>query len=67
MVAGCSSRPDRRSISSATWLESVAVLKGTTTETRLNDLLRLLQISATVVTVADANGGLARCLRRAAC
>lgn len=37
----------------------VAVLKGTTTESRLNDMLRLLQISATVVTVADANGGLA--------
>ncbi|MBN8447882.1 MAG: amino acid ABC transporter substrate-binding protein [Candidatus Accumulibacter sp.] len=36
----------------------VAVLKGTTTETRLNDVLRLLQISATVVTVADANAGL---------
>jgi len=36
----------------------VAVLKGTTTETRLNDLLRLRQISATVVTVADANAGL---------
>ncbi|MFZ4535768.1 amino acid ABC transporter substrate-binding protein [Propionivibrio sp.] len=36
----------------------VAVLKGTTTETRLNDLLRLSQISATVVTVADANAGL---------
>ncbi len=37
----------------------VAVLKGTTTETRLNDLLRLRQLSATVVTVADANAGLA--------
>lgn len=36
----------------------VAVLKGTTTEIRLNDLLRLGQISATVVTVADANAGL---------
>lgn len=36
----------------------VAVLMGTTTETRLNDLLRLRQISATVVTVADANAGL---------
>ncbi|MBK7423156.1 MAG: amino acid ABC transporter substrate-binding protein [Propionivibrio sp.] len=36
----------------------VAVLKGTTTETRLNDLLRLRQLSATVVTVADANAGL---------
>ena len=36
----------------------VAVLKGTTTETRLNDLLRLRQTSATVVTVADANAGL---------
>ena len=37
----------------------VAVLKGTTTETRLNDLLRLRQLSATVVAVADANAGLA--------
>ncbi|EXI88970.1 MAG: Glutamate/aspartate periplasmic-binding protein precursor [Candidatus Accumulibacter sp. BA-94] len=37
----------------------VAVLKGTTTEARLNDMLRLLQIGATVVTVADANAGLA--------
>ncbi|MBK7952922.1 MAG: amino acid ABC transporter substrate-binding protein [Candidatus Accumulibacter sp.] len=36
----------------------VAVLKGTTTETRLNDMLRLRQIGATVVTVADANAGL---------
>lgn len=37
----------------------IAVLKGTTTESRLNDVLRLLQISATVVTVADATSGLA--------
>jgi glutamate/aspartate transport system substrate-binding protein len=37
----------------------VAVLKGTTTETRLNDTLRLRLVNATVVTVADANAGLA--------
>jgi glutamate/aspartate transport system substrate-binding protein len=37
----------------------VAVVKGTTTETRLNATLKLRLINATVVTVADANAGLA--------
>ena len=37
----------------------VAVLKGTTTETRLNATLKLRLINANVVTVADANAGLA--------
>lgn len=37
----------------------VGVVKGTTTEGRLNDTLRLRLINATVVVVADANAGLA--------
>ena len=37
----------------------VAVLKGTTTETRLNDMLRRRLINATVVTIANANEGIA--------
>jgi glutamate/aspartate transport system substrate-binding protein len=37
----------------------VAVLKGTTTETRLNATLKLRLVNANVVTVADANAGLA--------
>lgn len=37
----------------------VAVLKGTTTEQRLNDLLRVRLINATVVPIADANQGVA--------
>jgi glutamate/aspartate transport system substrate-binding protein len=37
----------------------VGVVKGTTTEARLNDTLRLRLINATVVVVADANAGLA--------
>ena len=37
----------------------VAVLKGTTTETRLNDMLRRRLISATVVTIANATEGIA--------
>ena len=37
----------------------IAVLKGTTTETRLNDTLRLRLINATVVPIADGNEGLA--------
>jgi ABC-type amino acid transport substrate-binding protein len=37
----------------------VAVVKGTTTEARLNATLKLRLINATVVTVADANAGLA--------
>lgn len=37
----------------------VAVLKGTTTEQRLNDMLRVRLINATVVPIADANQGVA--------
>lgn len=37
----------------------VAVLKGTTTETRLNDMLRRRLINATVVPIATANEGIA--------
>ena len=37
----------------------VAVLKGTTTETRLNDTLRLRLVNATVVPIANANDGIA--------
>jgi ABC-type amino acid transport substrate-binding protein len=37
----------------------VAVIKGTTTETRLADALRVRLINATVVTVADASAGMA--------
>jgi len=37
----------------------VAVLKGTTTETRLNDTLRLRLVNATVLPIADAAAGLA--------
>lgn len=37
----------------------IAVLKGTTTETRLNDTLRRRLINATVVTIGDGNEGLA--------
>jgi ABC-type amino acid transport substrate-binding protein len=37
----------------------IAVLKGTTTETRLNDTLRRRLINATVVVIADGNAGLA--------
>jgi ABC-type amino acid transport substrate-binding protein len=37
----------------------IAVLKGTTTEQRLNDLLRVRLINATVVPIADANQGVA--------
>jgi ABC-type amino acid transport substrate-binding protein len=36
----------------------VAVLKGTTTETRLNDTLRVRLVNATVVPIADAKEGL---------
>jgi glutamate/aspartate transport system substrate-binding protein len=36
----------------------VAVLKGTTTETRLNDVLRRRLVNATVVTIANANEGI---------
>lgn len=37
----------------------IAVLKGTTTETRLNDALRRGLINATVVTITDPNEGIA--------
>jgi glutamate/aspartate transport system substrate-binding protein len=37
----------------------IAVLKGTTTETRLNDALRRSLINATVVTITDPNEGIA--------
>ena len=37
----------------------IAVLKGTTTEARLNDTLRRRLINATVVAIADGNAGLA--------
>ena len=37
----------------------VAVLKGTTTEQRLNDMLRVRLINATVLPIADANQGVA--------
>ena len=37
----------------------IAVLKGTTTEQRLNDMLRVRLINATVVPIADANQGVA--------
>ncbi len=37
----------------------VAVLKGTTTETRLNDTLRRSLVNATVVTITDAKEGVA--------
>ncbi len=37
----------------------VAVLKGTTTETRLNDTLRRRLVNATVVPIANANDGIA--------
>lgn len=37
----------------------VAVLKGTTTETRLNDTLRIRAINATVVPITDAAAGVA--------
>ena len=39
--------------------KKVAVLKGTTTETRLNDTLRLRLVNATVLPIADAAAGLA--------
>jgi ABC-type amino acid transport substrate-binding protein len=38
----------------------IAVLKGTTTETRLNDAIRRRLTNATVVTVANANEGMAQ-------
>jgi glutamate/aspartate transport system substrate-binding protein len=37
----------------------VAVLKGTTTETRLNDTLRIRAITATVIPITDASAGVA--------
>ena len=37
----------------------VAVLKGTTTETRLNDMLRLRLVNATVMPITDPNEGVA--------
>jgi glutamate/aspartate transport system substrate-binding protein len=37
----------------------VAVLKGTTTETRLNDTLKARLVNATVVTITEASAGLA--------
>jgi ABC-type amino acid transport substrate-binding protein len=39
--------------------KKVAVLKGTTTETRLNDVLKKRLVNATVVPIADANAGVA--------
>jgi glutamate/aspartate transport system substrate-binding protein len=39
--------------------KKVAVLKGTTTETRLNDTLRLRLVNATVLPIAEAAAGLA--------
>ena len=39
--------------------KKVAVLKGTTTETRLNDTLRIRLVNATVLPIADAAAGLA--------
>jgi ABC-type amino acid transport substrate-binding protein len=39
--------------------KKVAVLKGTTTETRLNDALRTRLVNATVVPIADAAAGVA--------
>jgi len=39
--------------------KKVAVLKGTTTETRLNDTLRIRLVNATVVPITDANAGVA--------
>ena len=37
----------------------IAVLQGTTTETRLNDVLKRRLVNATVVPIADANAGIA--------
>lgn len=37
----------------------IAVLQGTTTETRLNEMLKRRLVNATVVPIADANAGLA--------
>jgi glutamate/aspartate transport system substrate-binding protein len=39
--------------------KKVAVLKGTTTETRLNDTLRIRLVNATVVPITDASAGVA--------
>jgi glutamate/aspartate transport system substrate-binding protein len=39
--------------------KKIAVLKGTTTETRLNAVLKLRLVNATVVPIADANAGIA--------
>ncbi len=39
--------------------KKIAVLKGTTTETRLNDALRRRLVNATVVPITDANAGVA--------
>ena len=38
--------------------KKIAVLKGTTTETRLNDVLKNRLVNATVVPIADANAGI---------
>jgi len=37
--------------------KKIAVLKGTTTETRLNDVLKSRRVNATVVPITDANAG----------
>ena len=39
--------------------KKIAVLKGTTTEKRLNDVLKQKLVNATVVPIADANAGIA--------
>jgi ABC-type amino acid transport substrate-binding protein len=39
--------------------KKIAVLKGTTTEKRLNDVLKAKLVNATVVPIADANAGIA--------
>ena len=39
--------------------KKIAVLKGTTTETRLNAVLKLRLVNATVVPITDANAGIA--------
>ena len=38
--------------------KKIAVLKGTTTEKRLNDVLKAKLVNATVVPIADANAGI---------
>ena len=59
-AAASSSRPTRRSTRSPTWRgKKIAVLRGTTTETRLRDTLQRRLVNATVVPIDDANEGMA--------